>query len=355
MVSDRERAARRRTVTRARQQAHDGRGRRDDRVDPSQGGGSGYPAWQRLRLLALPADAAPRAGDPHRTTLQRWRTQLALTGNVAAEAPTGGAPRKCSEMDVALVHVLQAMYPTMTNREMRNMLAHYRGIVFIDVDIVRMRKDYNPFATTSYQRLLVNASEASPILRNMWRHQPPPYGSAGVPLMKWIDIDEMGVHRTFTNRGMGYALVGRRPRATQVYEKDVLFTVVLGVSAGGECFYRIIKDGGINGARFIDYLQGFVFPYCGNHRVLMWDNLSAHLTAGVNAAVAAANGGTITTANRPPYTPHWAPIEFIFGVIEQHLRRFEGRSEPFEQLLRAAIRSAVTPVTCYNVFKHCGY
>ena len=89
----------------------------------------------------------------------------------------------------------------------------------------------------------------------------------------------------------------------------------------------------------------------------MWDNLGSHLTPAVDAVIGAANGGTISSLARPAYTPHWAPIEFIFGIIEAHLRRYQYQAtrQNFEQLLRRAIREAVTPVTCYNIFKHCGY
>lgn len=152
-------------------------------------------------------------------------------------------------------------------------------------------------------------------------------------------------------------MVGKRPVETQIHEMGQLYSVVMGISPAGECFFQIIRGGGINGPRFVQYLQEFVFPYCGGNRVLMWDNLRAHLTPAVDAAVAAANGGTLTSLPRPPYTPHWGPIEYIFGIIEAHLRRYQYQAtrQNFEQLLRLAIRTAVTPQTCYNTFKHCGY
>ena len=62
----------------------------------------------------------------------------------------------------------------------------------------------------------------------------------------------------------------------------------MGVSPSGEYFYEIIPDGGVDGPRFVNYLEQYVFPHCGPNRVHMWDNLRSHLTAAVHASTAAA-------------------------------------------------------------------
>jgi transposase len=355
--TNREHADRRATIQAARRNSGDGLTRRNEACDPSRGG-RGYDSWFRAKTLAnLGAGLPTLAGGPHRKTVRRWQNALAMTGSVNPDPAAGGAPRNASPLDVLIVHTLQALYPTMTNFEMRNVIATHTQRVWTDIDLVRMRKDYNPNATTSRQRVLSHATEHNPITRQMWRSQPPPYGHQGVGIMKLIDADEMGVYITHTQRGFGYALVGRRPTEVQIHEKDKLFTVVMGISAQGECFYQIIRGGGVNGQRFVRFLTDFLFPHCGNDRVLMWDNLGSHLTPAVDAVIGAANGGTISSLARPAYTPHWAPIEFIFGIIEAPLRRYQYQAtrQNFEQLLRRAIREAVTPVTCYNIFKHCGY
>lgn len=358
VTTNQDRARRRQSVTRARRQLGDGRDRRRNDAVPPRRGGSGYPEWYREQALRLNrAGYEPRPGDPHRTTIARWEVRLLASGQVGADDASGGAPRRCSDQDVALVHFIQGLYPTMISSEMRNMLSHLTNKVWSDTDITRMRRDYNPQRTLTRQRVQSFAVERCELLCRMWRTMPPPYGHVGVHRASMIDIDEMGVYITHTARGFGYACQGSRPRETQVHEKDKLFTVVMGISSSGECFYQIIYDGGINGPRFVEFLDNFLYPYCGNGRVLTWDNLKAHLTPAVDASVAAANGGTLTSLSRVPYMPGWGPIEFIFGVIEAHLRRhqYQANRANFIRLLRSSIRSAVTPATCYNIFKHCGY
>ena len=123
-----------------------------------------------------------------------------------------------------------------------------------------------------------------------------------------------------------------------------------------QVFYQIIEDGNLTGPGFLEYLTTYVFPHIvGQNRVHMWDNLRAHLTVPVRMAVAAAGH---TWLARPPYTPKWGPIEFVFGVIENHLRKFQFQSvddENFPQFISAAIQRATNAAGFDNIFVHCGY
>ena len=48
------------------------------------------------------------------------------------------------------------------------------------------------------------------------------------------------------------------------------------------------------------------------HHVLMWDNLSTHTTPLVLQTLEGRrNGVAITSLNRPPYHPKYAPIEYV--------------------------------------------
>lgn len=200
VTTNRDRVERRRARTRALRQRGDGRVRRDDHVHPSRGGRSGYPVYTREQCLRLvdAGIALDRPGDPHRTTIARWQTQHAVLGFLDPKVSCAGRRRRAPESDVALVHLLQRMFPTMMNFEMRRMITRYTGREYSDTDLVRIRKDYNPDVTTSRQKVESHATEHDPILRNMWRTLGPPYGHVGVHSQRMLDFDEMGVYFTHT-------------------------------------------------------------------------------------------------------------------------------------------------------------
>ena len=123
-----------------------------------------------------------------------------------------------------------------------------------------------------------------------------------------------------------------------------------------QVFFKLIEDGNLDGEGFREYLTQLVYPYIiGQQRVHMWDNLRAHMTVPVRMSVAAAGH---TWLARPPYTPKWGPIEFVFGVVENHLRKFQFQNvndQNFPQFISAAIQRATNPASFDNIFIHCGY
>ena len=261
-----------------------------------------------------------------------------------------------SDVEVGVVHMLKRAKPTLMATEIINALAHTFGRVFSEVDISHAIKDWNPFGTMSRQKLESHAVEHCPIMRALWRLRPPPLGHIGVNRYRMIDIDEMGVFITTCNRHYGHGYVGERAVEVQKYLPGSKFTVVLGISPLGETFLDIIEDGNLDQAGFVLFLERKVLPFCGPNRVLLWDNLKAHLGAAVqalvaNAALQPATAGLMSLA-RPPYTPHWGPIEFAFGVIESHLRRlqFTVTSGNFRQCLMVAISSVLSAQMCDNIF-----
>ena len=97
----------------------------------------------------------------------------------------------------------------------------------------------------------------------------------------------------------------------------------------------------------------------------MWDNLRAHKTHGVSVCVREARGGVaggpgphlnLMSLCRPSYNPPLGPIEYIFGLVEQELRRhqWDVTDANMYAQLHAAIRRVVTPENCDAIFRHCG-
>ena len=116
-----------------------------------------------------------------------------------------------------------------------------------------------------------------------------------------------------------------------------------------------IFEGTTNEAVFHLFLTCMVFPSLadGGPKVLMWDNLSSHLTRRIREAVA---GAGHTCISRPTHSPDFAPVENCFGEIDGKLRALEGylTLESFPSNLgEAAASISVTNIRGY--FSHCYY
>ena len=101
------------------------------------------------------------------------------------------------------------------------------------------------------------------------------------------------------------------------------------------------------------YLEEDLLPVCGPRRTFMMDNLKAHVTPRALQVMIQAGHRPLA---RPPYSPWLAPIEFIFGLMEAHLRRMQYiiTKQNFRRCIIAAFRAATTPANCRAVFDHCG-
>ena len=101
--------------------------------------------------------------------------------------------------------------------------------------------------------------------------------------------------------------------------------------------------GAINGELFEASVEQFLAPALRPGDIVVMDNLSCHLRAGVKAAVEAA-GASVWYL--PPYSPDLNPIEQAFSKIKQALRRAAARTE--EALKEAAV-AAMRSVTAADI------
>ena len=82
------------------------------------------------------------------------------------------------------------------------------------------------------------------------------------------------------------------------------------------------------------------------------DNLSAHKTRAVRAALAEAGIGALYL---PRYSPEFNPIELCWAVVKARLRGVAARTR---EALRAAVAEALSAVGVEEVrrwVRHCGY
>jgi len=125
--------------------------------------------------------------------------------------------------------------------------------------------------------------------------------------------------------------------------------VVLGVDCIGSSWI-CIRDENLNEEGWLDYLTHDVLPFCGPNRVLMYDNLRAHVTARATQLIVQSGH---TPLARPVHSPWLAPIEFIFGLMEAHLRRISPlvtRAYCRRCVMHAYV-AATTPANCAAIFR----
>ena len=103
---------------------------------------------------------------------------------------------------------------------------------------------------------------------------------------------------------------------------------------------------------FRAFLAESLVPALRPGQVVVTDNPSAHRSAGVGAAVAAAGCRALYV---PPYSPDLNPIENAISKVKTRLRAVAARTV---DALGEAVRDAlalVTPSDAAGFFRHCGY
>ena len=129
-------------------------------------------------------------------------------------------------------------------------------------------------------------------------------------------------------------------------------TVVGAVRADGGLVAWRSMDGAMTGARFLAFVVEALLPVLREGDVLVMDNLSAHKTRAVRAALAEAGVGVLYL---PRYSPEFNPIELCWAVVKARLRSVGARTR---DALRAAAEGALAAVGVEQVrrwIRHCGY
>lgn len=175
-------------------------------------------------------------------------------------------------------------------------------------------------------------------------------GLADVAPQDLVFVDETGASirltRGYARAPRGCRAVGRVPR-----NHGTPTTLVAALSPVGlQAPQRLL--GAMTTARFTAYIQDVLCPTLRPGQVVAMDNLSAHKSGAVRAAVEAAG---CTLRFLPPYSPDFSPIELAFSKLKAHLKAAGARTQA---TLDDALDAAVTTVTArdaHGFFAHCGY
>src|SRR5262249_3097307 len=100
------------------------------------------------------------------------------------------------------------------------------------------------------------------------------------------------------------------------------------------------------------YVRFILAPTLRDGQVVIADNLSAHHSPAVRAAIEERGARYLPL---PPYSPDFNPIEEAFSKVKLFLRRAAARTD---DALRDATCAAFNPIPSANAngwFTHCGY
>jgi transposase len=165
-----------------------------------------------------------------------------------------------------------------------------------------------------------------------------------------VFLDETGSHLGYTPTH-AWALRGERAYAIAPVNRGENKTVVAALTLDG--VGPVMRfDGAMTMARFEGYVRFVLAPPRRDGQVVIADNLSAHHSPAVRAAIEEAGARFLPL---PPYSPDFNPIEEAFSKVKQALRRAEARTDDD---LRAATWAAFDAITSANAdgwFTHCGY
>jgi len=165
-----------------------------------------------------------------------------------------------------------------------------------------------------------------------------------------VFIDETGATTKMARRH-GRAPRGQRLKLSVPYGHWKTTTFVGGLRLGGMTAPMVL-DGPMTGDWFLTYVEQVLVPTLRPGDVVILDNLGAHKSTAVRAAIEAA-GASLRFL--PPYSPDLNPIENAFAKLKALLRKAAART--IDELWNAIAKAIDTfqPHECANYFSAAGY
>jgi transposase len=163
-----------------------------------------------------------------------------------------------------------------------------------------------------------------------------------------VFVDETGVTTAMT------PTYGRAPRGERVETSaPASWESVTVIAAMGPDGVRapVVFEGAVNAATFLTYVEQVLVPALRRGDVVIFDNLSSHLSPEVFRAIERAGASVLPL---PPYSPDFNPIEEMFSKVKEFLRRVGARAK---EHLYEAIGDGLQEVTPRDIlgwFRHAG-
>jgi transposase len=163
-----------------------------------------------------------------------------------------------------------------------------------------------------------------------------------------VFVDETGVTTAMTP-SCGRAPKGERVESPAPASWESV-TVIAGPAPDGVRAPLAI-EGAVNAPTFLAYVEQVLVPALHRGDVVIFDNLSSHLSPQVTAAIERAGASVLPL---PPYSPDFNPIEEMFSKLKGFLRRVGARAkEHLYDAIGDGLRE-VTPGDIFGWFRHAG-
>ena len=191
----------------------------------------------------------------------------------------------------------------------------------------------------------LRARERDETKRAAWREEVAPVDPKDL-----VFLDETGSHLGYTPTH-ARAPRGERAYATAPANRGENKTVVAALTLDG--VGPLMRfDGAMTTVRFEGYVRHVLAPTLRAGQVVIADNLQAHLSPVVRAAIEQRGARFLPL---PAYSPDFNPIELAFSKLKTLLRAAAERTvEGLEQRLGQLLERFDSP-ECRNYFRHCGY
>jgi transposase len=191
----------------------------------------------------------------------------------------------------------------------------------------------------------LKARERDEAARARWREEVAPVRPEDL-----VFLDETGSHLGYTPTH-AWAPRGQRAYASAPANRGENKTVVAALTLDG-VGPRMRFDGAMTTARFEGYVRHSLAPTLREGQVVIADNLRAHHSPAVRAAIEQRGARFLPL---PPYSPDFNPIEEAFAKVKQHLRRAEARTDDDLRAATWAAFATITKADAVGWFTHCGY
>jgi len=195
------------------------------------------------------------------------------------------------------------------------------------------------------KRKSLKARERNEAVRAAWREDLAP-----VAPKELVFIDETGSHLGYTPTH-AWAPRGARAYATAPANRGENKTVVAALTLDG-VGPRLRFDGAMTTVRFEGYVRHVLAPTLRTGQVVIADNLQAHLSPVVRAAIEQRGARFLPL---PASSPDFTPIEEAFSKGKAFLRRAEARTDHDLRAATWAAFATITQADAAGWVTHCGY
>jgi transposase len=175
---------------------------------------------------------------------------------------------------------------------------------------------------------------------------------ASLDVNKLVVLDETSTNLALTSL-YGYAPIGERVYGSVPRNYGVNLTMLAALTVQGMSSQTaVVFEGGTDARTFELYIQEFLAPTLLPGQIVILDNLAAHDSEGVRAAIHQRGCELLFL---PPYSPDLTPTLIAFSKIKQFLRQVAARTRhSLEEALEKAL-ALIKPEEALAFFRHCGY